>query len=270
MRRIAAVACIILVTTGFAWLERWAAPDARLVDPHWQQHDPNASTDIDHGPWAAFLEEFVVVDAHGVHRVRYGAVGAADRAAIAAYLDTLAATRVTGLARDAQLAYWLNLYNALTVATVLDAYPVASIRDIAGAWTAKRVTVEDRPLSLDDIEHGIIRPIFDDPRIHYAVNCAAVGCPDLQPVPFEGGGLERQLDAAARAYVNDPRGVSVRTGGDVVISSIYNWFNEDFGDSEAAVFAHLRRYAAPDLRRRLEGVTRARDYAYDWALNDAR
>ncbi len=270
MRRIATVACIVLVTTGFAWLERWVAPDARLLDPHWQRHGTKASAEGDHAAWAAFLDAFVVVDQAGANRVRYAAVTPADRAGLDAYLAALEAAEVTALARDAQLAYWLNLYNALTVATVLDAYPVASIRDIDDVWTAKRVTVEDRTLSLNDIEHGIVRPVFADPRIHYALNCAAVGCPNLQPAPFEAASLDARLDAAARAYVNDARGVGVTTGGDVVLSSIYNWFIEDFGGDEAAVLDHVRRYALPPLRRRLDGVDRVGDYAYDWALNEAR
>jgi len=270
MRRIITGALVVLVAGGFTWFERWAAPDARLLDEHWQKHPLEASGEVDHGPWGRFLARYLVVDGAGVHRVRYAAVTDADRRALADYVDALAATTVTDLGPDQQLAFWLNLYNALTVAAVLDAYPVDSIRAIDGVWRADRVTVEGRALSLDDIEHGIVRPVFADPRIHYAVNCAAVGCPDLGAEPYRSDDLDAQLTAAARAYVNDPRGVRIGVGGDVTVSSIYNWFQEDFGGSEAAVLDHLARYAAPELAADLAAADAIAGYAYDWALNDAR
>ncbi len=270
MRRLMLATFVFLATTGFDWLERWVAPNARLIDEHWQKRDPAASTVVDHGAWSALLDRYVQVDDVGVNRVRYASVSDADRAALNAYVARLAATQVTALAPDEQLAYWLNLYNALTVQAVLDAYPVATIRDIDAVWRRDRITVEGRPLSLDDIEHGIVRPVFDEPLIHYAVNCAAVGCPDLQPEPFTAAQLDQQLDRAARAYVNDPRGVSTTVGGDVTVSSIYNWFGDDFGGSEAAILAHLSTYAAPDLQARLAGASSIDAFAYDWALNEAR
>ncbi len=269
MRRIITGALLILLTGGFSWLERWVAPDARLIDEHWQKRGAEASATVDHGTWARFLERYLVVDDAGVHRLRYAAVSTDDRAALADYIDRLAGIEVTALGPDAQLAYWLNLYNAVTVATVLDAHPVDGIRAIDRVWRAERVTVEGRALSLNDIEHGIVRPIFADARIHYALNCAAVGCPNLAREPYTAERLDAQLDAAARAYVNDPRGVRVSLGGAVTVSSIYNWFRADFGGSEAAVLTHLRGYAEPDLRRRLEAADGIADYAYDWALNDA-
>ncbi len=269
MRRLVLAGLVVLTTAGFSWFERWAAPDARLIDEHWHEHDPASSGRLDHTAWATFLDRHVAPDDAGVNRVRYAGISAADRVALDAYVAELAATEVTGLPKAEQLALWLNLYNALTVQAVLDAYPVDSIREIDDVWTVDRVTVEGRALSLDDIEHGIVRPIFAEPRIHYAVNCAAIGCPNLALEPFAGGSLEAQLDAAARTYVNDPRGVSVSTGGDVTASSIYNWFRDDFGDDEAAVLDHLRRYAEPSLRARLEGLGDIDAFAYDWGLNDA-
>jgi len=148
MRRILLGIGLILLAGGFSWLERWAAPDARLLDEHWQKRAAEASVEIDHDPWARFLARYVVDDAAGVHRVRYAAVGEEDRRALAAYVDRLAAVTVTDLTGDARLAYWLNLYNALTVSAVLDAYPIDSIRAIDDVWTSDRVTVEGRALSI--------------------------------------------------------------------------------------------------------------------------
>jgi len=123
-------------------------------------------------------------------------------------------------------------------------------------------------MSLDDIEHETMRPTFRDPRVHYAVNCASIGCPNIWPRAWRAATLDRALDEAAAAFVNHPRGVAVLPDGRLRVSSIFTWFREDFGGDEAGVLAHLRRHAAPALAGRLQGATIAGD-AYDWALNDA-
>lgn len=252
-----------------------AAPDADLW-PYWEQHDPASERVVDHSAWADFLERHVVEGDDGVNRVRYGEVAEPDRRKLDAYIEALAGTAVTRLKRDEQFAYWVNLYNALTVRVVLDHYPVDSIRDIdispgffsSGPWGKKLVTVEGRELSLDDIEHRVLRPIWRDPRIHYAVNCASIGCPNLLPRPYRAPDLERCLDRQARAYVNHPRGAHF-DDGELVASKIYDWYQADFGDGEAGVIAHLARYAEPGLEQRLAGVDDIEDYRYDWTLNEA-
>ena len=174
------------------------------------------------------------------------------------------------------MAYWINLYNALTVKVVLSAYPVESIRDIDispgllsdGPWDKKLVEIGGEAVSLNDIEHRILRPIWRDPRIHYAVNCASISCPNLQKKAFTAKSAERMLDAAARAYINDRRGVR-REDERVVVSSIYAWFTDDFGGDVAGVIAHLKQYANPELILILEAATELED-AYDWTLNNAR
>jgi hypothetical protein len=109
--------------------------------------------------------------------------------------------------------------------------------------------------------------VFKDPRVHYAVNCASVGCPNLQPEAFTAAKLESLLDAGARAYVNHPRGVTVSADG-VRVSSIYSWFKADFGDNDAAVLKHLGKYAKPDLAQKLKSADRIAGDSYDWTLND--
>jgi hypothetical protein len=124
-------------------------------------------------------------------------------------------------------------------------------------------------LSLDDIEHRILRAVFRDPGVHYSVNCASIGCPNLQNEAFTG--LNSQLDAGARAFVNNPR-ESAASGScqRVVVSSIYNWFKADFGGTDEGVLTHLRKYAMPDLAVKLKTATSISDYQYDWRLNDVR
>lgn len=265
----------LLILPGLAngnALERLFAPKSERWD-RWTRHDPAEQATISHTAWDRFLSTYAMRADDGVKRVAYGLVSDRDRARLDDYIATLSDTRISRYARAEQFAYWVNLYNALTVRVVLDHYPVSSIRDIDispglfadGPWRKTLVSVEGVGLSLDDIEHRILRPIWEDSRIHYAVNCAAVGCPNLQPVAFTSDNTERLLERAARAYVNDPRGVRIEDGR-VTVSSIYNWFMSDF-DSNGGVIAHIKRYAEPGLLAKLEGIDRIHGYDYDWSLN---
>jgi hypothetical protein len=252
-----------------------AAPRAELW-PRWQAHDPGSSLRIDHSAWAGFLARYVETGTDGVNRVAYGRVTPQDRATLDGYIEALARLPVSSLSRPQQMAYWINLYNALTVQLVLEHQPVDSIRDIDispglfsdGPWGKELVAIEGERLSLDDIEHRILRPIWRDPRVHYAVNCAALGCPNLQREPFQADRLEEQLDHAARSYVNHPRGVAM-VEGELVVSSVYEWFKEDFGGTDQGVIAHLLRYAEPGLAAALARFAAIDDDRYDWRLNDA-
>lgn len=242
---------------------------------------PATATAADHAPFDALLTRYVVISPDGVNRVRYGAwrTNAADRAALDAYVASLERERPSRLSRDEALAYWANLYNAVTLQIVLENYPVRSIRDIRsrtldprgliGPWRTQRVTVEGRRLTLDQIEHSILRPTFSDPRVHYALNCASIGCPNLQPRAWRAASLDVDLNAAARAYINHPRGVRVDDRGRIRVSSIYSWFASDFGGSPGGVLAHLRVYASPALAAQLRTANEISGHDYDWSLNDA-
>lgn len=249
-------------------IERQFAPKSSLVDARFEASTEASAAIVDHSAWGRFLEAFVVAGPSGINLVRYRAVTAEDKAALAGYIAALEATDTALLTRKEQLALWFNLYNAATVNLILDHPGVASIQDIDKPWDTAVATVKGRVLTLNEIEHGIIRPIARDPRIHYAVNCASMGCPNLANTPFTGAGLDAELDAAARAYVNHPRGVSV-AGGKVRLSKIYGWYRDDFGKNDAALFDHIRQYAAPALAESLKGVKKAAGYDYDWALNAA-
>jgi hypothetical protein len=227
--------------------------------------------------YAGLLARHTTQGADGLVRVRYAALAAsaADRAALDAHIAREAARAPSRMARAEAFAFWADLYNAVTLQVVLAAWPVRSIRSIRpspldiGPWKAKRVTVEGRRLSLDDIEHAIMRPTFRDPRVHYAVNCASIGCPNLKRTPWTGANLEADLDAAARTFINSPRGVALRPDGRLTVSSIYRWFREDFGGNDAGVLAHLGRYAAGDLKARIDAGARIGGDAYDWSINAA-
>lgn len=231
----------------------------------------------DHAAWDRLLKVYVKPGRDGVNRVNYAAFKSRGHQALKAYLASLQSADPTKLGRNDRFAYYVNLYNAKTIDIVLDHYPVSSIKKISlggglfasGPWKAKVVKVKGRALSLDDIEHGILRKQFKDPRVHYAVNCASIGCPNLPKEAFTGAMLNAQLDASARAYVNNPRGFRF-VGAKLTASSIYDWFQEDFGGTERGVIQHARKYAKPELTAMLSKAASINRFTYDWSLNDTR
>ncbi len=267
-------AVIAVLWAGALAVPARGAPDAEPW-ARWERHRADSTATIDHREWEALLERYLRASDDGIHRFAYAEVSPADHGSLDAYLRRLSALPISDYPRPEQMAYWINLYNAQTVAVVLDHYPVESIRDIDispgwfsdGPWGKPVLRVEGVALSLDDLEHRILRPGWRDPRIHYALNCASLGCPNLEFAAYRAADLEAQLDAAARAYVNHPRGVTP-DGEGWRLSRIYDWFAGDFGGEDAAVMAHLRRHAAPALAEALATRGTIRGYAYDWSLND--
>ena len=274
MRRRWLMLAVLPLLTGFTWIERAFLPEVELHDPRWTEMAETQEITLDHSAWDAFLSNYVTTDSEGINRVAYAAVTAEDRAALENYLASLQGTAVAKLTRDQQLAFWINLYNAQTVALILDHYPVESIRDIndglfsPGPWDMPLMRIDGMELSLNDVEHRIIRPIFEEPRIHYALNCAATACPNLADKAWRAEGLDARFDEAELAYINDPRGVRITSDGKLILSKIYGWFQEDFGDSEKAVIDRLAGIAPPEMAAELKGRTRVDEYDYDWALNE--
>ncbi len=259
----------------FAWFGQAGAAPRSILWPFWNRADETSSVTVDHTVWSDFLDSYLVTDSSdGVNRVRYGAVSSGDREELEDYISSLERVEVRALNSKEQMAYWINLYNALTVQVILDHFPVESIRDIDispglfsdGPWGAELLQIEGKEVSLNDIEHRILRPVFLDNRIHYAVNCASIGCPNLRPRAYTAKNLEKMLEAGAREYVNNPRGARFE-GSRLVVSSIYDWFQEDFGDSEEEVIEHLIAYASPDLAAKLKAYRGRLRYEYDWDTN---
>ena len=264
-------AALLVVTPSFAL----AAPSSALLE-FWNASDETNAETIDHSAWQNLLTAYLSSHPSGVNRFDYAALKASDedRTKLADYLAHLQAHDPRTYARAEQKAYWINFYNALTVQVVVNAYPVDSIRDIheswiplSGPWDDVHATVAGQELTLNNIEHGILRPIWRDNRIHYAVNCASYGCPNQSPAVFTAANTEELLDASARAYINHPRGVDFVADDFLVISSIYDWYVEDFGGNQTSVLAHLIQYAEAGLVARLKEFAGSVDYEYDWNLN---
>jgi hypothetical protein len=207
----------------------------------------------------------------------YKALKARDMAAVQALRQQLGRVNVAALDRKSQLAHWINVYNINTVATILESYPVDSIRDIStdpiirlNVFKKDRVPVGSAKVSLNDVENEKIREGFKDPRIHFAINCAAKSCPPIRTEAFTGAKLDAQLDDQARRFLGSTR--FSRDGDTLVITTtkIMDWFSDDFEKWGGGKAAFIRKYVPADKQRLIDTAKKIElEYAdYDWSLND--
>lgn len=198
-----------------------------------------------------------------------------DETLLDGYLKQLDLSNVTGMSRDEQLALYINGYNAYTIKLILDHFedgkPVRSIKDIGGLftspWSIEFAGVGGRVLSLDGIEHEIIRPLFQDYRIHFAVNCASRGCPPLISEAYLPSTLSAQLDQVSKEFVNSNTSNYLK-GNVLYVSKIFKWYGEDFESEIEAVFL---KYGDPSLIEKIKevpsGKLKIKYLDYDWSLN---
>lgn len=201
----------------------------------------------------------------------------AHRRELDAYLDRVARANLASLDKDHLMALLMNAYNALTVRSVLDAWPVDSIRDIDGVWTEVKHTVGGQELTLDEIEHNLLRPFWKDPRIHFGVNCASMSCAPLPTWAFTGDEVDAQLDERTRAFLESTDNVQV-DGDALVVSKYFEWYGGDFtedgweprADSIPAFLAEYSRAEVTDFIEQRGDDVSLRFLEYDWALNEAK
>jgi hypothetical protein len=242
----------------------------------------------DHQPWQQLLQSHVVVFRGGqATEVDYAGMSR-DQVRLAAYLKTISAVTRTDFDRwpkDDQLAFLINAYNAWTVKLIVDADPgLESIRDLGSLlqspWKKSFIPLLGETRSLDDIEHGLIRGSgrYGDPRIHFAVNCASIGCPALSPEAYVGSKLDRQLEQATRQFLADRTRNRLGASG-LEVSSIFRWYKEDFaagwrGARSLGAFLALYDDAlglGPKQKSQLAGGQMPISFLeYDWRLNGAR
>ncbi|MFI5134355.1 MAG: DUF547 domain-containing protein [Chitinophagales bacterium] len=163
-----------------------------------------------------------------------------------------------------QMAYWINAYNAFTVKLILDHYPVKSIRDIDGGkpWDDPFITIGGEKYSLNNIEHDILRTQFNDPRIHFAINCASKSCPRLLNEAYTAVQLDQQLNAQAKEFVNDPSKNKITTNS-VQLSSIFDWYKDDF-TKKGTLIDFLNQYSSI----KIQSTATISFLNYDWSLNE--
>jgi len=249
-RNLSYLARLLFWTLALVWVCLWAAPLTAAMDQATYAellHKYNRNGHVD---YAGFKK---------------------DEARLDEYLAQLAKINPNPLSRDEQFAYYTNAYNAWTIKLILTGYPgVESIKDLGSLfkspWKKKFVKLDGKVITLDNIEHDILRPRFNDPRVHMAVNCASKGCPPLWSEPFMGDRLNEQLNAVTRNFINNP--VFNRLEGNTLyVSKIFKWFSEDFDDD---VIGFVEKYAEGELKRTITANRSSIevDYLdYDWALN---
>ena len=271
MKRQTSIAVAIILVALSA--EVAAAPKAELW-PMWERSDESNTAAIDHSAWQSFLDRYLDTQSgDGVYLVRYGAVSATDRQTLDTYITDLQASDPREYSSAEQKAYWINLYNAATVQLVLDHPMKTSILHMdeglfkIGPWNDTLLTVASEDVTLNDIEHRILRPIWQDRRIHFAVNCASLGCPNLADQVYTSRNTDSLLDQHEWAYINHPRGVSFDAKGRLTASKIFAWYRIDFAENPQ----QLLEYFADRADEPLAGQLRAYDgriaYGYDWDLN---
>lgn len=242
--------------------------------PQWEVTNPLSKKIISHQLWQKFLNRRIVMNEENIHFVDYDHMTQIDLNLLRDYLKKMAQIDIDNYNRAEQLAYWINVSNALIVQTVVNHYPVASIKEIntspglfsVGPWGANLIKIKRTNLTLDDINNRIIRPIWNDPRTHYALNDASIGAPNINLKAYQGSILENQLNNAASAYINSLRGVSV-IEGKLIISKLYDWYEEDFGGTKHDVITHLLQFAKEPLRSQLKHINMIDGYIYNWHLN---
>ena len=219
-----------------------------------------------------------------------------SRAALDEVIDELGevtAVQFGGWSAVQQIAYWINAYNAFTLQAIVEHYPIKgslfswlsltprnSIKQIDGVWTRLRWRAAGAEMTLDEIEHETLRANYDEPRIHFAVNCASVSCPPIRRDPYTAERLDRQLILAARDYLASELGLQV-DGASLRVSSLFNWYGEDFIDQfshlvdangsakNRAILGVVAKYGPADASRLAQaGSARIRFLKYDWSLND--
>lgn len=225
---------------------------------------PARAASFDHSPWTRLLERYVDDDG----KVAYRDLAANDAATLDAYLTSLAAADPTSWPREEQLAFWLNAYNALIVKAVLDGHTAESRLGRYRMFYRYARVVGGKERTPDEIENRIIRPSGES-RIHFALVCASTSCPKLMRRAWRAETLDQDLDAAARRFVQDPTRNEIQPGAPAIrISAIFDWYENDFGGSDAAVRAYLARYADDAQRTYLtEQSPQVEHLAYDWTLN---
>ncbi|TNF68036.1 MAG: DUF547 domain-containing protein [Gammaproteobacteria bacterium] len=251
----------------------FAAPKKELLN-HWVSFDPLSKADIQYPIWQHFLNQYLIEKPHQT-LINYKKITPNDKKLLSDAIKRLESIKIYQYNRNEQLAYWINLYNMETIYLILEHYPVKSIKDISsgffsfGPWDMELLTVDGKKLSLNNIEHGIIRAIYNDPRIHAAVNCASISCPNLDAKTYQGNTIDQQLNQAFKAFVNSPKGVSIKNNK-LYLSEIFNWYGIDFGDSKKNILRFIKLYANPELKNKLQAFNDFEFMSYNWNLNEVK
>lgn len=227
----------------------------------------SSSKPISHSIWDSLLQNHV----SSTGQVNYQGF-IQDSSRLNRYLDLMSSHHPNpkNWSQDEQLAYWLNAYNAFTVKIIVDNYPTASIKDIKNGipfvnsvWDIKFIHIEDAIYDLNNIEHGIVRPYFKEPRAHFALNCASISCPKLRTEAYTSEKLDAQLSEQARYFLANPVKNIIEDIQSIQLSKIFRWFKGDF-TNEGKLIEFLNRYAPIQI----DAHAKIQYLDYDWRLNE--
>lgn len=243
------------------------------------QADSNGGFVFDHSLYAKVLETYLedgVVDYQKLKK---------ERSDLDHYVQSLASLSVEDynrMSRNEKTAFWINAYNAITLKVIIDHYPLKrrgltglafpsnSIRQIPGVWDKISHRVLEKETTLNEIEHQILRKEFEEPRIHFALVCASIGCPKLREEPYVADHLEIQLDDQVRSFMADEEKIRYEAEGDLLhLSPILKWFGDDF-DVAGGRLAFVKKYISKEKAAAISRETKIKWLDYDWSLNERK
>jgi len=212
--------------------------------------------------YEVFLDNYVKKDGHQSF-VNYKDIKKDELKKLSSTFETLKKSEFNNFTDDEKLAFWINVYNFYTISLIAENYPVDSIKDLgslfSSPWSKEFITIFKKKMSLDDVEHGTIRKHFNEPRIHFAVNCASLGCPSLNVKPFVALKLDQQLSAVELNFLTNKEKNKLK-GNTLFVSKIFKWYSEDFES-----FGGVEKYFEKKFEMKVNDI----DYLdYDWKLND--
>ena len=233
-------------------------------------YGPGSTAGFDHSIFDQVLKTYVnnqgLVDYNGI---------AGDQS-FKIYMETLKSAQPDAMSRDGQLAFWINAYNAVTIAKVIEWKPKKSVREtfVPGVWTGTKFfttrehTVAGKDLSQDDIENEILRKQFKDPRIHFAIICASSGCPLLPRFAYTEENVQTMLEEETRKYINSERGTKIDSAENTLyLSKLFDWFAGDFEYKSGSVLNFIKPYLGQKALAFVEKNPKIKYLPYDWALN---
>jgi Protein of unknown function, DUF547 len=214
------------------------------------------SQNFDYKNYNAFLQKYVSEKGNvGYDKIK------TNKAELDAVIAQFEKTQPTDKwTKNEKMAYYINVYNAYTIKVVVDNYPTKSIKDINGVWDKKIVSSEKTKISLSDVENKILRKM-DDPRIHFAINCASFSCPNLINYAFVPSTLDKQLETATKSFIND-KSKNTITASEIKISEIFNWYSGDFKNG-GSVIDFLNKYSTVKIDKKAKSSFAT----YNWSLN---
>jgi len=220
------------------------------------QQDQNQDKGI-HASWNVLLQQYVDADGNVDYRSWKKSQTDLDK-----YIQLLEKTPPANYwDKNDSLAYFINAYNAVTVKLILDNYPLKSIRDIKDPWDSKSLNLPNNSLTLNDIEHKVLRKM-DDPRIHFAINCASASCPQLSNEAFRASKVQKQLEEATALFINDTSKNQI-SEKNIGLSKIFLWFSKDFGSKKERI-AFIQKYS----QKSFKDNAKIKYQEYDWSLNE--